>query len=146
MKKLLLLLAAATALAAPLRAQDAAPQSPDGPPEVGQEEAGSGPVQDENGVWRFKTSYVLSHVKDIAGTTGISGFLQREAPDWVTQGYTRKDGVFVPGHEVKMLFGLPYGVGQFVMIFVCVLLMYLAIVKGFEPLLLLPIGDRKSVV
>ncbi|MGI6496408.1 MAG: sodium ion-translocating decarboxylase subunit beta [Kiritimatiellia bacterium] len=39
-----------------------------------------------------------------------------------------------------MLFGLPYGAGQFVMIFVCILLMYLAIVKEFEPLLLLPIG------
>ena len=140
MKKLLLLLAAATVLVAPLRAEDPAAQSPDGRTEFGQEATVSGPVQDENGVWRFETSYVLSHVKDIAGTTGISGFLQREAPDWVTQGYTRKDGVFVPGHEVHMIGGIPYGLGQFIMIFVCILLMYLAIVKGFEPLLLLPIG------
>ena len=140
MKKLLLLFAVATAFAAPLRAQDAAPQSPDGQPEVDREEAVSGPYQDENGVWRFETSYVLSHVKDIAGTTGISGFFSAKAPDWVTQGYTRKDGVFVPGHEVHMIGGIPYGLGQFLMIFVCILLMYLAIVKGFEPLLLLPIG------
>ena len=128
------------ALAAPLRAQDAAPQSPDGRTEFGQEATVSGPFQDEDGVWRFETGYVLGHVKDIAGTTGISGFLQKDAPDWVTQGYTRKDGVFVPGHEVHMIGGIPYGLGQFLMIFVCILLMYLAIVKGFEPLLLLPIG------
>jgi oxaloacetate decarboxylase beta subunit len=35
---------------------------------------------------------------------------------------------------------LPEGAGQFVMIFVGLLLIYLAISKGFEPLLLLPIG------
>ncbi|MBR3821864.1 MAG: sodium ion-translocating decarboxylase subunit beta, partial [Kiritimatiellae bacterium] len=35
---------------------------------------------------------------------------------------------------------MPYGVGQLIMIPVCLILMYLAIVKGFEPLLLLPIG------
>lgn len=35
---------------------------------------------------------------------------------------------------------LPGGMGQFVMILVGCLLIYLAIVKGFEPLLLLPIG------
>jgi carboxybiotin decarboxylase len=35
---------------------------------------------------------------------------------------------------------LPTGVGQIVMIFVGLLLIYLAIAKGFEPLLLLPIG------
>ena len=35
---------------------------------------------------------------------------------------------------------LPFGVSQLVMILVCLGLIYLAIVKGFEPLLLLPIG------
>jgi oxaloacetate decarboxylase beta subunit len=35
---------------------------------------------------------------------------------------------------------MPYGVGQLIMIPVCLILMYLAIVKGFEPLLILPIG------
>ena len=40
----------------------------------------------------------------------------------------KKEGIF------------PIGVGQFIMIFVGLLLIYLAIHKGFEPLLLLPIG------
>ncbi len=66
-------------------------------------------------------------------------------------GYTDKDGKwhggyfddagrFVAGHDVVMLFGMPYGVGQLIMIPLCLIMMYLAIVKGFEPLLLLPIG------
>ena len=58
---------------------------------------------------------------------------------WVG-GYFDDTGAFVKGHEVKMLFGMPYGFGQLIMIPVCLVLMYLAIVKGFEPLLLLPIG------
>ena len=139
MKKLFLSLLAAFALSAPaVRAQDAAPAAEtavaEAPAEV------NAPEQDADGVWRFDTSYLMKHIKDISHDTGIFGFLQPGAPDWVTQGYTRKDGVFVPGHEVKMLFGMPYGLGQFLMIFVCILLIYLAIVKGFEPLLLLPIG------
>ena len=55
-------------------------------------------------------------------------------------GYFDDTGRFVEGHEVKTLFGMPYGVGQLIMIPICLVLMYLAIVKGFEPLLLLPIG------
>ena len=55
-------------------------------------------------------------------------------------GYFDDAGAFIKGHEVKMLFGMPYGIGQLVMIPICLILMYLAIVKGFEPLLLLPIG------
>lgn len=58
---------------------------------------------------------------------------------WVG-GYFADDGSFVKGHEVTTLFNMPYGVGQLIMIPVCLILMYLAIVKGFEPLLLLPIG------
>ncbi|HON47571.1 MAG TPA: sodium ion-translocating decarboxylase subunit beta, partial [Kiritimatiellia bacterium] len=46
----------------------------------------------------------------------------------------------MPGQEVKVIFGLPYGLGQAIMILVCLVLLYLAIVKEFEPLLLLPIG------
>jgi oxaloacetate decarboxylase beta subunit len=42
------------------------------------------------------------------------------------------------GHTAHGL--LPEGAGQFVMILVGLLLIYLAIAKGFEPLLLLPIG------
>ena len=59
--------------------------------------------------------------------------------DWVG-GYFDDKGAFVPGHEVKTLFDMPYGIGQLIMIPICLVLMYLAIVKGFEPLLLLPIG------
>ena len=136
----------------------------------------------------------LAKVKNLAGDTGISGFVKREAPayitgnfavadrpsapnlamgrqprenhvnkngfyvvdyiqaetlsteghevklgDWVG-GYFDENGSFVKGHEVKTLFGMPYGVGQLIMIPLCLLMMYLAIVKGFEPLLLLPIG------
>ena len=55
-------------------------------------------------------------------------------------GYFDDTGAFVKGHEVKTLFGMPYGVGQLIMIPLCLVMMYLAIVKGFEPLLLLPIG------
>ena len=58
----------------------------------------------------------------------------------VTEGYTRKDGQFVPGHDVEILGGIPYGIGQMIMIPICLVLIYLAIVKEFEPLLLLPIG------
>ena len=136
----------------------------------------------------------LAKVKNLAGDTGVSGFVKREAPayitgnfaaadrppapplapvrqlrerhvnkngfyvvdnvqvatlstehhkvkigDWVG-GYFDESGAFVKGHEVKTLFGMPYGVGQLIMIPLCLLMIYLAIVKGFEPLLLLPIG------
>ena len=58
----------------------------------------------------------------------------------VLTGYYDANGKFVHGHPVHMLFGMPYGVGQLLMIVVCVFLIYLAFVKGFEPLLLFPIG------
>ena len=144
----------------------------------------------------------LGKVKTLAGDTGIAGFMKKDAPDYITGKFERKnpdgtwadrpaapdfsqkryigrnlfvndngfwvvdqaqakqlstehhevqvgdwiggyfDGIgnFVRGHEVKTLFGMPYGVGQLIMIPLCLLMMYLAIVKGFEPLLLLPIG------
>ncbi len=59
--------------------------------------------------------------------------------EWIG-GYFDDVGSFVAGHEVKVLGGMPYGVGQLIMIPICLVMMYLAIVKGFEPLLLLPIG------
>ena len=59
--------------------------------------------------------------------------------DWIG-GYFDGNGAFVKGHEVKVLGGMPYGVGQLIMIPLCLVMLYLAIVKGFEPLLLLPIG------
>ena len=135
----------------------------------------------------------LKRVIDLGADTGISGFIKREAPAYITGNFAEADrpappdgrtwrpmtdyankngfwvvnqrqaeklstpkhpvevgdwiggyfddaGNFVPGHEVKTLFGMPYGVGQLIMIPLCLIMMYLAIVKGFEPLLLLPIG------
>ena len=112
---------------------------------------------------------MLGKTADLAGETGIAGFMNRDAPAYITGrfceeerpekkahaanrngyydaeckwhgGYFDDNGMFVEGHEVHMLFGMPYGLGQMIMIPVCLVLMYLAIVKGFEPLLLLPIG------
>ena len=111
----------------------------------------------------------VGKVWDLGAETGIAGFLERAAPAYITgefaeadrpeakplsanrNGYWDKDlkwhggyfddvGNFVEGHPVRTLFGMPYGLGQLIMIPVCLVLMYLAIVKGFEPLLLLPIG------
>ncbi|MGI5868845.1 MAG: sodium ion-translocating decarboxylase subunit beta [Kiritimatiellia bacterium] len=97
-------------------------------------------AQDAVADGHLSTEELLVRAKNIWQDTGIYGFMLREAPDWITKGYTRKDGQYVPGHEVEILGGVPYGVGQMIMIPICLILIYLAIVKGFEPLLLLPIG------
>ena len=143
-----------------------------------------------DGDWRD----TLGKVKDLSGDTGVSGFLRKEAPAYITGNFAEKDrpaapdftkplanpaayankngfwvtseaqaaqlftakhavkkgdwiggyfddsGAFVPGHTVSVLGGLPYGIGQLIMIPLCLVMIYLAIVKGFEPLLLLPIG------
>lgn len=112
---------------------------------------------------------MLGKTVELIGETGIAGFIKSEAPAYITGnfsdlerpeerplsanrngyydaelkwhgGYFNDAGAFVEGHEVHMLFGMPYGLGQMVMIPICLVLMYLALVKGFEPLLLLPIG------
>ena len=111
----------------------------------------------------------LGKVKDLSGDTGIMAFMKAEPPAYITGNFAEKDrpakkplaanshgyydaklewhggyfddaGAFVKAHAVKTLFGMPYGMGQLIMIPICLILMYLAIVKGFEPLLLLPIG------
>lgn len=111
----------------------------------------------------------LRKVGDLSQDTGIAGFMQKTPPAFITGdfgasdrpeqkplsanrngyydadgnwhgGYFDDTGAFVPGHEIRTLFGMPYGLGQLIMIPICLILMYLAIVKGFEPLLLLPIG------
>ena len=118
-----------------------------------------------DGDWRT----TLGKVKDLSSDTGIAGFGKAEAPAYITGNFAEADrpakkpfsanrngyydakcewhggyfddaGAFVKGHEVKVLGGLPYGVGQLIMIPLCLVMLYLAIVKGFEPLLLLPIG------
>ena len=128
-------------------------------------DAGAAARAQADGDWRT----TLGKVRDLGGDTGIAGFLQKQAPAYLTGdfpaadrpeakpfaanrngyfdaqgvwhgGYFDDAGAFVAGHEVKTLFGMPYGVGQMIMIPICLVLLYLAIVKGFEPLLLLPIG------
>ncbi len=138
------------------------------------------PAADEAAAAPAKWQTTLNRVIDLKDDMGISGFLKKEAPAFITGNYAEKDrvaandmvgkdphdpksgyktpngyydkngkwiggyfdgqGAFVKGHEVKVLGGLPYGIGQLIMIPLCLVMMYLAIVKGFEPLLLLPIG------
>ncbi len=86
--------------------------------------------------WRTMIRKVLKLKED----TGIKGFLAKDPPAYLTHGYLTPSGARVPGHPVKIIGGLSYGLGQALMIGVCLVLLYLAIVKGFEPLLLLPIG------
>ena len=94
------------------------------------------PAASDKGSWRD----TLAKVKGLAATTGIKGFMAKEAPEYLTKGYLTPEGALVPGHEIKVIGGLPYGVGQAIMMVICLGLIYLAVVKGFEPLLLLPIG------
>jgi carboxybiotin decarboxylase len=83
----------------------------------------------------------LQKVRNLVATTGIQGFFVAEPPEYLIKGYFKPNGDFVAGHEVEILGGkVPYGLGQFLMILICLGLIYLAVVKGFEPLLLLPIG------
>ena len=72
--------------------------------------------------------------------TGIYGFMQRKAPSYITEGYTAADGTHVDGRPVKLLWNMPYGFAQLVMIPICLILIYFALVKGFDPLVLLPIA------
>ena len=121
-----------------------------------------------------------NRVMNLRNDLGVSGFMKKEAPAYLTGNFAEADrvsvnsmlgkdphdpksgyktpngyvdksgkwvggyfddtGAFVAGHEVKVLGGMPYGVGQLIMIPICLVLIYLAVVKGFEPLLLLPIG------
>jgi len=90
----------------------------------------------DGGDWRS----MIRKVAKLKDDTGIKGFMAKEPPKYMTDGYVTPAGAHVPGHAVTIIGGLPYGVGQALMIVVCLALLYLAIVKGFEPLLLLPIG------
>jgi carboxybiotin decarboxylase len=83
----------------------------------------------------------LEKVKNLFATTGIQGFFKSDPPEYLEKGYYKPSGEFIPGHPVEILGGtIPYGMGQLLMIVICLGFVYLAIVKGFEPLLLLPIG------
>ena len=92
--------------------------------------------QAEKNDWRS----MIRRVAKLKDDTGLAGFLSKTPPKYLTDGYHKPSGDFVQGHEVKIIFDLPYGLGQALMLAICLVLLYLAIVKGFEPLLLLPIG------
>jgi len=132
MKSFFLTCAAALTLAVTQAVADT-PTKPAAPtaPTVSQDAAASQPD-----TWRD----TLAKVKGLAATTGIQGFMAKDAPEYLTKGYLTPEGAFVPGHEIKVIGGLPYGAGQAIMMVICLGLIYLAVVKGFEPLLLLPIG------
>jgi len=74
------------------------------------------------------TAQMWGKVKDLWYETGLYGFFLKEDTTRHAAGYDEKPLV------------VPFGAGQFIMVFVCLLLLYLALFKGFEPLLLLPIG------
>jgi carboxybiotin decarboxylase len=79
---------------------------------------------DEKKEYHSKTMGEL--IESFYGTTGIKALLQPEA------------GV-KDSHGNEMSF-FAQGAGRVIMILICFLLFYLAIKKGFEPLLLIPIG------
>jgi sodium ion-translocating decarboxylase beta subunit len=133
MKKALLLIAAVMGLgASALFAQQPAPAVPAQKAAVTQ----TAPAAQKEGVGKT----FIEHMEKLKENVGFLGFAEKNPPKWVTQGYDTVEGNHVPGRDAKIVFGMPYGVGQLIMIFVCLVLLYLAIVKDFEPLLLLPIG------
>ena len=73
-----------------------------------------------------------SRIASMWDSTGIMGFTTKEEPPPAGRAEA------LPAGHAKT--ALPFGVSQLVMIVICLFLIYLAIVKGFEPLLLLPIG------
>jgi carboxybiotin decarboxylase len=82
----------------------------------------------------------IRKVKELPSQTGIVGFFAKSAPDYMVKGYIDENGKKIEGHDVKVVADIPYGLAQLIMVFICMGLIYLAIVKEFEPLLLLPIG------
>src|SRR5574344_1004617 len=135
MKKALLLIVAVMGLgASALFAQTAAPQALPAQKAAAVTQTASG-TQKEGGGKTF-----IEHIKKLKENVGFLGFAEKNPPAWVTKGYDTVEGNHVPGRDAKVVFGMPYGIGQLIMTFVCLVLLYLAIVKDFEPLLLLPIG------
>ena len=114
-------------------AQTAAPAASPAP---ATEVAAAPAAAQETSDWRS----MIKRVKSLKDDTGIAGFMQKDAPKYLSDGYYTPTGAFVEGHEVKIVGGIPYGLGQAMMVVICLVLLYLAIDKEFEPLLLLPIG------
>lgn len=95
-------------------------------PAFGEEPAAQGSVQAQADTAAPHTTSFSEKIRQLWEGTGLYGFLQKENPAHADG--TRNKGL------------LPAGLGQLVMMLVGLVLIYLAIAKGFEPLLLLPIG------
>ncbi len=80
------------------------------------------------GDWKL----MVKRIKDLWTSTGLMGFTLAEQP-----APAASPDPLPSVHKDTLL---PFGISQLVMIAICLLLIYLAIVKEFEPLLLLPIG------
>lgn len=80
------------------------------------------------GDWKLTASRIASMWE----STGIMGFSLKDQP--------APSGVVEAQVSAHPKTALPFGISQLLMILVCLVLMYLAIVKEYEPLLLLPIG------
>ena len=132
MKKVFLILALALPLVM-FNTQGHAQTSPSDEPTV---TAHTAAKPADTGDWRS----MVARVRQLKDDTGIKGFLSKKPPAYLAEGYMTPTGAMVPGHKVLIIGGLPYGLGQALMIVICMALLYLAIVKEFEPLLLLPIG------
>ena len=78
-------------------------------------------------------------VEKDAASPSVTAMLERAKGLWTETGLygfiLKKDAAHPEADLV-----LPFGMGQLIMVCVCLLLIYLALFKGFEPLLLLPIG------
>lgn len=82
----------------------------------------------EDADWRKS----VDKIKNLWKETGIYGFTIKDKP--------KVPEVLPARPKVEDKLVLPYGAGQGLMILVCLVLIYLALIKEFEPLLLLPIG------
>ncbi len=80
------------------------------------------------GDWQLTASRIAS----MWDSTGIMGFTLKEQPP--------APGVAEALPKAHPATVLPFGISQLCMIVVCLVLIYLALIKEFEPLLLLPIG------
>ncbi len=75
---------------------------------------------------------MVKRIKDLWTSTGLMGFTLADQPKPAAS-----PDPLPSAHPDTML---PFGISQLIMIVICLVLIYLAIVKEFEPLLLLPIG------
>jgi len=81
-----------------------------------------------------------SRLLTIWSETGLSGFAVSEPPGVPEPKIVDAESYRAELERAHQPGVIPYGLGQGVMLLICLLLIYLAIVKQFEPLLLLPIG------